>query len=197
MTLLVHKKPIDVKWVYKIKLKPDEHIARYKARLVAKGFLQIPRLDYDEVLAPVARIETVRLVVSMASYKDDLLLTDSNEAKIHEFKIRIEKEFEMKDLGKLSYFLGIEFVVKENGIFMHQKKYANDVLACLVLSKEGNEERVDSTTFNQLVGSLRYLCNTRLDIAYSVGMVSRYMERPRTPRYLAAKRILMYIKHTK
>nr|XP_027189410.1 uncharacterized protein LOC113786257 [Cicer arietinum] len=118
----------------------------------------------------------------------------------------------MTDLDMLSYFLGIEFVSKENRIFMHQKKYANDVLrrfkmkycngadtlieASMVLTKEGNEELVDSTTFKQLVGSLRYLCNTRPNIAHSVGLVSRYMEKPRTSHYLAAKRTLRYIKET-
>ncbi|XP_073223465.1 secreted RxLR effector protein 161-like [Cicer arietinum] len=124
----------------------------------------------------------------------------------------MKKEFEMTNLGMLSYFLGIMFVIKENGTFMHQKKYANDVLrrfkmqdcngadtpseAGLVLSKEGSDELVDSTTFKELVGSLRYLCNTRLDIAHSVGLVSRYMEKPRTSHYLAAKRILRYINET-
>ncbi|XP_073221454.1 secreted RxLR effector protein 161-like [Cicer arietinum] len=47
-----------------------------------------------------------------------------------------------------------------------------------------------------MVGSLRYLCNTSLDIAYSVGLISRYIEKPRAPHYLAAKRILRYIKET-
>ncbi|XP_073222402.1 secreted RxLR effector protein 161-like [Cicer arietinum] len=124
----------------------------------------------------------------------------------------MEKEFEMIDLGMLSYFLGNEFVIKENGTFMHQKKYANDVLrrfkmqdcnsadtpseADMVLSKEGSDELVDTTTFKQLVGSLRYLCNTQPYIAHSVRLVSRYMEKPRTSHYLAAKRILRYIKET-
>ncbi|MCI29822.1 pentatricopeptide repeat-containing protein, partial [Trifolium medium] len=45
-------------------------IAKYKARLVAKGFLQKPDLDFNEVFTPVARLETIRLVVAIASYKD-------------------------------------------------------------------------------------------------------------------------------
>ena len=62
------KKAIDVRWVYKVKLNPKGEVSKYKARLVAKGFLQRHGLDYDEVFAPVARIETIRLVVSLASY---------------------------------------------------------------------------------------------------------------------------------
>ncbi|XP_073223556.1 secreted RxLR effector protein 161-like [Cicer arietinum] len=66
----------------------------------------------------------------------------------------------------------------------------------LVMSKEGYDELIDPTTFKQIVGSLRYLCDTRPDISYSVGLISRYMEKPRTSHYMVAKRILRYIKET-
>jgi hypothetical protein len=66
----VNKRPIDVKWVFKLKMKPNGEIAKYKARLVAKGFLQKQGLDFNEVFAPVARIETIRLVVAIATYKN-------------------------------------------------------------------------------------------------------------------------------
>lgn len=46
------------------------------------------------------------------------------------------------------------------------------------------------------MGSLRYLCSTRPCIAHSVGVISRFMERPRTPHLLAAKRIIQYVKGT-
>ena len=48
----------------------------------------------------------------------------------------------------------------------------------------------------QIVGSLRYLCNTRPDIAYCVGLINRFMEKPKTPHFLAAKRIPRYVKGT-
>jgi len=64
--LPVDKKAIEVKWVYKLKHNPDGSIAKHKARLVAKGFLQRACLDYSEVYAPVARIETMRLVLALA-----------------------------------------------------------------------------------------------------------------------------------
>nr|XP_027192697.1 uncharacterized protein LOC113787749 [Cicer arietinum] len=66
----------------------------------------------------------------------------------------------------------------------------------LVLSKEGNDELIDPTTFKHIVGSLGYLCNTRPHIAYNVGVISRYMEKPRTSHYMIVKRILRYIKET-
>ena len=63
------KKAICVKWVYKIKHKANGEVAKYKARLVARGFLQKEGIDYNEVIALVARLETVRMVVADASNK--------------------------------------------------------------------------------------------------------------------------------
>lgn len=53
--------------MFKTKLKPDGIIAKHKARLVAKGFMQKKGLDYSEMFAPMARMETVRLIVALAS----------------------------------------------------------------------------------------------------------------------------------
>ena len=65
-----NKKAIVVEWVFKTKLKPDGSIAKHKARLVAKGFMQQEGLDYTEESALVARLETVRLIVSLASWRN-------------------------------------------------------------------------------------------------------------------------------
>ncbi|XP_073225555.1 secreted RxLR effector protein 161-like [Cicer arietinum] len=59
------------------------------------------------------------------------------------------------------------------------------------------EERIDPTLFRQMVGSLRYLCNSRPNICYSASVISRFMHDPRKTHLIAAKRILMYIKGTK
>ena len=63
------KKAIDVKWVYKVKLKPTGKVEKYKAVLIAKGFLQKLGLEYQEAFSPVARLEIVRLVIALAAYK--------------------------------------------------------------------------------------------------------------------------------
>jgi hypothetical protein len=124
----------------------------------------------------------------------------------------MNKEFEMTDLGVLSYFLGMEFVKTSKGMMMHQHKYAVEILdrfemnecnsvsnPCdtnLKLEECSDEEMVDSTMFKQMIGSLRYLCNSRPDICFIVGVISRFMNSPRKSHLIAAKRILRYVKGT-
>jgi Reverse transcriptase (RNA-dependent DNA polymerase) len=62
------KKAIGVKWVYKIKRGADGSINHYKARLVAKDYKQKHDIDYDKVFAPVARLDTIRMIISLTAY---------------------------------------------------------------------------------------------------------------------------------
>lgn len=60
-------KPIGLKWVFKLKRNSDGTINKFKARLVAKGYVQQQGIDFDEVFAPVARLETIRLLINLAA----------------------------------------------------------------------------------------------------------------------------------
>jgi hypothetical protein len=60
-------KTIDVKWVFKTKLTENGEVDKYKARLVVKGYKQEYEIDYTEVFAPVARHDTIRLVIALAA----------------------------------------------------------------------------------------------------------------------------------
>ena len=60
-------KPIGLKWIFKIKRNSDGSINKYKSRLVAKGYIQRHSVDFEEVFAPVARIETVRFIIALAA----------------------------------------------------------------------------------------------------------------------------------
>ena len=102
-------------------------------------------------------------ILIICLYVDDLLLIGSSSTGIDSLKQNLKKEFEMTDLGTLSYFLGLEFAYTEQGIFMHQKKYISNVLKrsnmwdCnptktpvevnLKFAKGANEASVDGTLF--------------------------------------------------
>jgi hypothetical protein len=58
---------VGYKWVFKLKLNPDNSIARYKARLVAKGYSQVPGQDFTETTSPVARLASYRAILSLAA----------------------------------------------------------------------------------------------------------------------------------
>jgi hypothetical protein len=65
-TLPAGHRAIGLKWVFKVK-DPEGNIVKHKARLVAKGYAQREGVDFEEVFAPVARIETVRLIIALAA----------------------------------------------------------------------------------------------------------------------------------
>ncbi|XP_050902079.1 uncharacterized mitochondrial protein AtMg00810-like [Lathyrus oleraceus] len=101
----------------------------------------------------------------------------------------------MSDLGKLSYFLGMELQMSKQGMMLHQRKYVKEILKRFMmddstpasspikpnmkLEKHGEEDKVDATLFKQIVGSLRYVCNSRPDICFSVELVNRCMSEPK------------------
>ncbi|XP_050893513.1 uncharacterized mitochondrial protein AtMg00810-like [Lathyrus oleraceus] len=144
-------------------------------------------------------------MILVCLYVDDILLTGSCKHDIAKFKKVLMNEFEITDLGNI-YFLGMKFMYYEKGIILHQLKYELELLErfellnCKVvvtpsetnrnLDYDSKGDDVDATTFKQLVGSLRYLCNTIPDICYEVGMVSRFMSKPKWSLYQIVARIL-------
>lgn len=63
------KKSIGVKWVFKTKYKPSGEVERLKARLVVKDYKQKPGIDYYEVFAPIARLDTIHMVIALVAQK--------------------------------------------------------------------------------------------------------------------------------
>jgi hypothetical protein len=120
--------------------------------------------------------------------------------------------FEMKDLGKFDYFLGIEVIQYPKGIWLLQRQYASNKLfeygmtGCKPISipfeqnvklnaGEGNLVK-DTTMYRRIVGSLIYMTIIRPDLSYAVGLVSQFMQTPRKLHLDAMRCILRYIKHT-
>jgi hypothetical protein len=189
------------KALYSLKQAPRAWNKKINSFLVQQGFLKCVTEH-----GIYCRNTTNKLIVCL--YVDDMIVTGNNEEEMKVFKKSM-----MTDLGNLTYFLGIEFEMNSQGILIHQRKYAQDVLKrfnmlnCkpistpvdtgVKLSLVNDEKEVNPTLFKQIVGSLRYLCHTRPDIAYGVGLISRYMVKPTTSHLVAAKRILRYVKGTR
>ncbi|KAL9996697.1 putative RNA-directed DNA polymerase [Helianthus debilis subsp. tardiflorus] len=141
-----------------------------------------------------------------------MIVTGNDEEEIKRLKVNLFPEFEMKDLGRLKYFLGIEVLRSNQGIFICQKKYILDLLAeigtidckpsdnpMIMNQKLFMEERAqltDKGRYQRIVGKLIYLSHIPPDIAYAVGAVSQFMHQPQEPHMEAVMRIIRYLKGT-
>ena len=145
-------------------------------------------------------------------YVDDIILTASSDRLRIHIMDRLSSEFAMKDLGPLSFFLGIAVTRTKNGMFLSQKQYASSIIdkagmsncsPCLTpvdtkskLSASHGEPYEDPTNYRSLVGALQYLTFTRSDISYVVQQVCLHMHDLRNAHMGALKRILRYLQGT-
>jgi hypothetical protein len=195
------------KALYGLRQAPRAWNAKLDKELIALGFIK-SKLDHA-----VYRRSNKNSFLIVGVYVDDLIISGPNVRDIVQFKFEMKKKFSMSDLGLLSYYLGIEVKQEDSGITLSQTAYASKILETagmlncnpsatpmesrLKLYKREEDEVVRPTEYRSLIGSLRYLVNTRPDLAFSVGVVSRYMEAPSQAHWGAVKHILRYLKGTK
>ncbi|XP_022843137.1 uncharacterized protein LOC111366657 [Olea europaea var. sylvestris] len=116
-------------------------------------------------------------------YVDDIIYMGYSSSLIDEFKEHMKNKFEMSDLILLRYFLGLEVKLVEDGVFVSQRKYAT------YLPKIFNMP-------NCIVATTPLNLNEKPNIAFSVGMISRFMHCPSKIHLGVAKRVLSYIAGT-
>ena len=152
------------------------------------------------------------LMTALLVYVDDIVVTGNDITEQVILKQNLAKEFEIKELGVLKYFLGIEVAYSKDGIFLSQRKYIMDLLIetgllggkgssipvdpNLKLQANTKDEVIDKGRFQRLVGRLIYLSHTRPDIAFAVSLVSQFMHNPSSEHMQVVKRILNYLKAT-
>ncbi|KAL0846891.1 hypothetical protein Bca101_020137 [Brassica carinata] len=304
------KRAVSSRWIFTIKYLPNGQIDRRKTRLVARGFTQTYGEDYIDTFAPVAKLHTIRIVLSLAVnlewdlwqmdvknaflqgeledevymlpppglehlvkpgnvlrlkkaiyglkqsprawyrklsttlngrgfrkseldhtlftlvgpsgiivilvYVDDLIITGSDKAGIKATKEFLKSVFDIKDLGEMKYFLGIEICRSKEGLFMSQRRYTMDMLketdvlggkiaktpleeGYKVLREgevEENQLFEDPKLYRKMVGKLIYLTITRPDICFAVNQVSQYMQAPKVHHWKMVDRILRYLSGT-
>ncbi|KAA0047306.1 Retrovirus-related Pol polyprotein from transposon TNT 1-94 [Cucumis melo var. makuwa] len=151
-------------------------------------------------------------IVLLLLYVDDMIITGNDPQAISDLQHYLGQHFEMKDLGSLNYFLGLEVSRRSDGYLLSQAKYASDLLARSGITDSNTASTPldpnvhltpcdgvpleEASLYRQLVGSLIYLTVTRPDIAYVVHIVSQFMAAPRTIHFTVVLRILRYIKGT-
>jgi hypothetical protein len=124
----------------------------------------------------------------------------------------LAREFEMKDIGLMHYFLGLEVWQGDGEIFLGQASTLQEILKrfhmqdCRPMATPlvtnwrkvdaSRAERVDATLYRQLIGSLMYLVNTRPDICFAVNQLSQFMVEPTRVHWVAAKHVLRYLRGT-
>nr|GFA01037.1 hypothetical protein [Tanacetum cinerariifolium] len=131
-------RPIGTKWVLKNKKDERGIVIRNKARLVAQGYTQEEGIDNEEVFAPVARIEAIRLFLAYDSFmgfivyqmdvKSAFLYGTIDEELCREFEALMHNKFQKSAMGELTFFLGLQLLQKKDGIFLLQDKYVGDIL---------------------------------------------------------------------
>nr|GEU47645.1 hypothetical protein [Tanacetum cinerariifolium] len=223
MSLPRGRKPIRNKWVYKIKKNSDHQVESYRTRLVVKGYAQKRESNLMKYFPPVVRMTTIRVVMAMYVIYDlhleqldmkttflhgsleeeiymlqpegfeqkgketlvnDMLVAGLNKDHINKLKAQLAREFEIKDFGLTNKILGMQ---------IHRDRLSSK------MSPRSEKERIEMSRvpYALAVGSLMFvmIC-TRPDIAYAVGVVSRYMEKPSREHWEAVKRIFRCIKGT-
>ncbi|CAM6101727.1 unnamed protein product [Calypogeia fissa] len=140
------------------------------------------------------------------------MITGNSPARISSVKQELRTKYEMKDLGRIQKYLGVQFKFFEEGILLHQEDYFNKLLqehgmtdckpsftplpeGMALLNETGTPDE-DPVEYGHLVGELIFLTQTRPDITHAVGVVSRFMSKPQQSHLQAAKHILRYCKST-
>ena len=194
------------KALYGLKQAPRAWYGKIAEFLTHSGYLVT---SADSSLFVKAKEKKLAIVLV---YVDDLIITGDCEEEILQTKENLSVRFQMKELGQLKHFLGLEVDCTQEGIFLHQQKYSKDLLKkfgmlnCKPISTpmesnakmcahEGKDVE-DATMYRQLVGSLIYLTLTRPDISFAVGVMSRYMQSPKKTHLESVRRILRYVKST-
>ncbi|GJQ90927.1 putative ribonuclease H-like domain-containing protein [Tanacetum coccineum] len=298
------KRAIGTKWVYRNKKDKRGIVIRNKARLVAQGYTQEEGIDYDEVFAPVPRIEAIWLFLAYALFKDfvvyqmdvksaflygkieeevyvyqppwfedpefpdrvykvekalyglhqaprawyetlstylldnrfqrgqidktlfikrvkgdillvqvyvdDIIFGSTRKEMCTEFEKMMHKKFQMSSMGELTFFLRLQVTQKDDGIFISQDKYVDEILKkCGFLTmktartlmetskpllKDAEAEDVDIHLYRSMIGSLMYLTASRPDIMFAVCACARFQVTPKVSHLHVVKRIFRYLK---
>nr|GEV24800.1 retrovirus-related Pol polyprotein from transposon TNT 1-94 [Tanacetum cinerariifolium] len=150
------------------------------------------------------------IFICLLVYVDDIILTGNDNIYITLIKQHLYKEFSIKDLGSLNYYLGIEILRNQTGLIMTQRKYTLELLQSVgllnvkpssipfdpltKLNHDDGHPLDDPSQYRALVGKLLYFTITRPDNSYVAQTLSQFIQAPRTPHLKALVKFLRYLK---
>ncbi|WVZ98660.1 LOW QUALITY PROTEIN: hypothetical protein U9M48_044068 [Paspalum notatum var. saurae] len=202
----------------------SNHVYRLSKALY--GLKQAPRAWYErlrdfliEKYFTIGRVDTTLFTKKTDNdlfvcqvYVDDIIFGSTNKEYCKEFGNLMTKEFEMSMIGELTFFLGSQIKQLKERTFIYQEKYTRDLLKRFKMDDcksiktpmatnakvEADESgiKMDQTLYRSMIGSLLYLCASRLDIMFSVCLCARFQADPKEYHLTTVKRILRYLKHT-
>jgi histone deacetylase 1/2 len=174
------------KALYGLKQAPRAWYSRLSSKLQQIGFLP------SKADTSLFYYKKNGVIIFMLVYVDDIIVVSSCSKAVEALLQDLRTDFALKDLGQMSYFLGIEVKKVKEGIFLSQQKYAFDIVkrANMHLCKPLNtplspSEKLsvetgtklgvqDSTTYRSLVGALQYLTLTRPNLSFPVNKVCQF-----------------------
>ncbi|KAH9677665.1 retrovirus-related pol polyprotein from transposon RE1 [Citrus sinensis] len=198
------------KSLYGLKQAPRAWYDKLKGCLISWGFTTTS----SDTSLFVRKIKTSMIIVLI--YVDDILITGPNTEELEGFITEFSKTFALKDLGVLSYFLGIEVLYDADCMYLSQRKYIRDLLSKVEMTEcKGIDTPMstgsklqkivqgelgyyleDPTHYRSIVGGMQYLILTRPEIAFAVNKLSQYVAAPTLQHLMACKRVLRYLKAT-
>nr|KYP76396.1 Retrovirus-related Pol polyprotein from transposon TNT 1-94 [Cajanus cajan] len=194
------------KAIYRLKQVPRSWYDRLRNALLRWGFTNT-RTD-SSLFVLMNKVHITFLLV----YVDYIIITDSSSSFLSLFIKQLNIMFELKDLGSLHYFLGVEVCRDASGLYLKQTKYVFDLLKKINLEHVSScptpmvtgislSEEVElmqhPTLYRREIGALQYLTNTRPDIAYFVNRLSQYMQALTAIHWQSVKHVIVSRSSTK
>eukprot|EP00253_Pinus_taeda_P028941 PITA_28941 len=190
--LLVGRKPIGSKWVFKKKTNSEGKVEKYKARLVAKGYSQVARIDFGDIFSPIAKVMSIRLLLFVvATFDFEVEQMDVKIAFLHrdledEIYMKQPEGFAVKGKKKLdSKLVKVPILV---GVRLSVEQFPKT---------QEEEEDMSHVPYASAIGSLMYaMVCTRPDIAHALGVLSRFMSKLGKEHWTTMKWVFRYLRGT-
>jgi len=192
--------------IYGLKQAPGAWYTALRSSLLALGFFNSQSDSFLFIYAQDG------ILLYVLVYVDDLILTGNNNSFLQHVVNSLGTTFSLKELSDLHYFLGVEVIPVQQGLFLSQNRYIHDLLSRLnmagaktvntpisvsaKLMLDDGLAGCDTNEYRRTIGSLQYLSLTHPDLGFAVNRLAQFMHKPSVTHWQYVKRLLRYVKQT-